>query len=416
MAKKKRSKVKISVEVIIALLIIALIAAVACYFLVPEFKKNVDRFFAHVFVGDDRGTNVAKGESELRVHYLDVGQGDAIFIEFPDDTVMLIDSGDGRNNGETETGKYIVKYLEDLGVEVIDYLILTHSDSDHVGNMVQVLDAFEVEKAYVPYIKEGVITTKTYNNFVEAIGNETYTTDSGSTAACEIIISQMGRLIESENETDEFFMAFLSPSDKDLPGGEYDRLNASSSPSAEKINAVSPITYLEYMGKKIVFTGDVTGDPAEQVMDRYENGIYNNMFKGRDGTVYHVNFENGTDVYKAAHHGSMTHGSNSAAFIDFISPKNVVFCVEAGSYNDMPASALLKKLAEDEIAAYRTDENGTVVVTVYPDTQKQLSFYLTAQEQTVGQEAQTAALEQGVSYFVSRRKIMVNCVFAESIA
>ena len=147
MARKKRSKAKISLEVVLAILLIAIIAAVICYFAVPSFKKMVDDYLQRLVQGNDPGTNDAKGESELRVHYLDVGQGDSILIEFPDDTDMLIDSGDRRN----ATAEYIETYLKNLGIETLDYLVLTHSDSDHVGNMVQVLEAFEVEKAYTSF-------------------------------------------------------------------------------------------------------------------------------------------------------------------------------------------------------------------------------------------------------------------------
>ena len=408
---KKRSKIKISIEVIVALVLIALIAAIVCYFALPEFKKRADDYFQAIFGADERGQNTAKGESELRVHYLDVGQGDSIFIEFPDDTVMLIDSGDREN----AVAEYITDYLSDLGVEVIDYLMLTHTDADHVGNMVQVLEAFEVEKAFVPYIEEGVITTKVYTNFVAALEKETYTAEDGGTQLCEIVISQMGELIESENQTDEFFMAFLSPSDYRDPEGEYYELNHAKSPSAEQKNAVSPIALLEYMGKKIVFTGDVTGEPAEKVMQRYESGVYNNMFPKHGGeTYYAVNLDGGADVYKAAHHGSMTHGSNAAEFIDFIAPKNAVICVGEGNSYNLPDSALLEIFSEREIPVYRTDENGTIVVTVYPEEEKAVSLYLTAQDQTAGSTAEAA--KEGLAYAVSRRKIKVNFAFGAAIA
>ena len=408
---KKRSKIKISIEVIVALVLIALIAAIVCYFALPEFKKRADDYFQAIFGADERGQNTAKGESELRVHYLDVGQGDSIFIEFPDDTVMLIDSGDREN----AVAEYITDYLSDLGVEVIDYLMLTHTDADHVGNMVQVLEAFEVEKAFVPYIEEGVITTKVYTNFVAALEKETYTAEDGGTQLCEIVISQMGELIESENQTDEFFMAFVSPSDYRDPEGEYYELNHAKSPSAEQKNAVSPIALLEYMGKKIVFTGDVTGEPAEKVMQRYESGVYNNMFPKRGGeTYYAVNLDGGADVYKAAHHGSMTHGSNAAEFIDFIAPKNAVICVGEGNSYNLPDSDLLQLFSEREIPVYRTDENGTIVVTVYPEEEKAVSLYLTAQEQTAGSTAEAA--KEGLAYAVSRRKITVNFAFGAAIA
>lgn len=408
---KKRSKIKISIEVIVALVLIALIAAIVCYFALPEFRKRADDYFQAIFGADERGQNTAKGESELRVHYLDVGQGDSIFIEFPDDTVMLIDSGDREN----AVAEYITDYLSDLGVEVIDYLMLTHTDADHVGNMVQVLEAFEVEKAFVPYIEEGVITTKVYTNFVAELKKEKYTAEDGGTQRCKIVISQMGELIESENQTDEFFMAFLSPSDYRDPEGEYYELNHAKSPSAEQKNAVSPIALLEYMGKKIVFTGDVTGEPAEKVMQRYESGVFNNMFPKHGGeTYYAVNLDGGADVYKAAHHGSMTHGSNAAEFIDFIAPKNAVICVGEGNSYNLPDSALLEIFSEREIPVYRTDENGTIVVTVYPEEEKAVSLYLTAQEQTAGSTAEAA--KEGLAYAVSRRKITVNFAFGAAIA
>ncbi len=409
---KKRSKVKISVEVILVLLLILVIAAVACYFLVPEFKKRADDYLQQVFGNKETPSNLAKGEHDLRVHYLDVGQGDCIFIEFPDDTVMLIDSGDRKN----ATAEYIVEYLEKLEVEIIDYLMLTHSDEDHVGNMVQILEAFEVESAYVPDIDEGVITTNAYRNFITALNAETYTTESGASAECEINKSEMGDLIESENESDVFFMAFLSPSPRGMyEDGEYDELN-SKKPSMDSVakNAVSPITYLEYMGKRLLFTGDVTGEPTERVMERYETGVYRNLFAKKTGGYYSVSFEEGIDVYKAAHHGSMTHGSNAAEFIDFIAPKNAVICVGEGNTYNLPDSDLLEIFSEREIPVYRTDENGTIVVTISPSAGT--TIYLTRQDETVTDSAESAAVAEGAAYLVSRRKIMVNCVSETRIA
>ena len=409
---RKRSKVKISAEIVIALVILALIAAVACYFLVPEFKDAVNRYFSRIFGDDEKPANLAKGENELRVHYLDVGQGDCIFIEFPDDTVMLIDSGDGKN----ETAEYIVEYLEKLEVEIIDYLMLTHSDADHVGNMVQILEAFEVESAYVPDIDEGVITTNVYRNFITALNAETYTTESGASAECEINKSEMGDLIESENESDVFFMAFLSPSPRGMyEDGEYDELN-SKKPSTDSVakNAVSPITYLEYMGKRLLFTGDVTGEPTERVMSRYKTGIYRDYFKNKNGGYYSISFEEGVDVYKVAHHGSRLEGCNSLEFLQFVNPQYAICSVGAGNRFGHPHGELLVDLAEMGIPFYRTDENGTIVVTISPSAGT--TIYLTRQDETVTDSAESAAVAEGAAYFVSRRKIMVNCVFAEAIA
>ncbi len=409
---KKRSKVKISVEVILVLLLILVIAAVACYFLVPEFKKRADDYLQQVFGNKETPSNLAKGEHDLRVHYLDVGQGDCIFIEFPDDTVMLIDSGDRKN----ATAEYIVEYLEKLEVEIIDYLMLTHSDEDHVGNMVQILEAFEVESAYVPDIDEGVITTNAYRNFITALNAETYTTESGASAECEINKSEMGDLIESENESDVFFMAFLSPSPRGMyEDGEYDELN-SKKPSTDSVakNAVSPITYLEYMGKRLLFTGDVTGEPTERVMERYETGVYRNLFAKKTGGYYSVSFEEGIDVYKAAHHGSRLEECNSTEFLQFVNPQYAICSVGAGNRFGHPHGELLVDLAEMGIPFYRTDENGTIVVTISPSAGT--TIYLTRQDETVTDSAESAAVAEGAAYLVSRRKIMVNCVSETRIA
>ena len=408
MARKKRSKAKISVEVVLAIILIALIAAIICYFAVPSFKKMVDDYYKQLVQGNDPGTNAAKGESELRVHYLDVGQGDSILIEFPDDTDMLIDSGDRSN----ATAEYIETYLKNLGIETLDYLMLTHSDMDHVGNMVQVLGAFEVEKAYIPYI-ENTSITQTYQKFITALEAETYTTAEGTQADCEIVYSEMGQLIDSENETDRFFMAFLSPLGKDNPDGEYYKLNQAKNPTAEQKNAVSPITYLEYMGKKIVFTGDVTGDPAARVMANYKAGVYNNMFSAGNGEYYAVNFENGVDVYKAAHHGSATHDSNAAEFIDFVKPKYGIISVGEGNSYGLPDEEVLKSFSNVGAKVYRTDVNGTIVVTIYPDETKGISLYLGKQDEEIGSVSDSVA--QAAACFVVQSKIKVNSEYAGPI-
>ena len=70
--------------------------------------------------------------SGFSVHYLDVGQGDAIFIRLPDGKNMLIDCGEKDLEGDN--AQYIIEYLNEYSVQTIDYLILTHPDSDHVGN------------------------------------------------------------------------------------------------------------------------------------------------------------------------------------------------------------------------------------------------------------------------------------------
>jgi beta-lactamase superfamily II metal-dependent hydrolase len=96
----------------------------------------------------------------LQVHYIDVGQGDGILIMAPDGQTMLIDGGD------TDTG--IVNYLQNKGIQHINLVVATHPHSDHIGGLVQVLNAIPVDKVITngqPH------TTSVYENFLDAIAS-----------------------------------------------------------------------------------------------------------------------------------------------------------------------------------------------------------------------------------------------------
>ena len=96
----------------------------------------------------------------LQVHYIDVGQGDAILIIAPDGQTMLIDGG------ETNTG--IVQYLQSKGIQHLNLVVATHPHSDHIGGLVQVLNAIPVDKV----ITNGQShTTSVYENFLDAIAS-----------------------------------------------------------------------------------------------------------------------------------------------------------------------------------------------------------------------------------------------------
>jgi beta-lactamase superfamily II metal-dependent hydrolase len=96
--------------------------------------------------------------NSLRVSFIDVGQGDVILILAPDGKIMLIDGGD------TNTG--IIQYLQRNNVQRIDLMVATHPHSDHIGGLVQVLNAIPVAKV----ITNGQMdTTSTYEHFLDAI-------------------------------------------------------------------------------------------------------------------------------------------------------------------------------------------------------------------------------------------------------
>lgn len=97
--------------------------------------------------------------SQVKVHYIDVGQADSIYIQLPDHNDILIDGGN------TEDGSAVVSYLKKQGVDDLELLIATHPDEDHIGGLPAVLNAFAVEKVLD---NGGKKDTKTYNNYMAA--------------------------------------------------------------------------------------------------------------------------------------------------------------------------------------------------------------------------------------------------------
>lgn len=237
MARKRKIKIKGIVITKSTAIIMAIVLAlgVVAYFLYEPFRKQVDGFLSSLFSSPSNSLNSAKGENELRFHMIDIGQGDCLFIEFPDDTVMLIDTGEKSSARADKIINYIKTYEE----TTIDYFMLTHTDSDHIGNTVAILDAFEVKKAFIPDVDNKDIT-KTYRNSYDAIMAE----------GCEVEISSEFDAISSTDPSNVFYFAFLSPWQS-----LYDDLNGSSDPTSHQKNDVSPIIYLEYLQKTHTFNG-----------------------------------------------------------------------------------------------------------------------------------------------------------------
>ena len=106
---------------------------------------------------------VDKNKDNLIIHYIDVGQGDATFIEFPNSETMLIDAG------EKEYEDKVLDYISNLKYDSIDYVIGTHPHSDHIGGLKNVIDNLDVGKVYLPKASNN---SKTYTNLLKSIKNK----------------------------------------------------------------------------------------------------------------------------------------------------------------------------------------------------------------------------------------------------
>lgn len=295
------------------------------------------------------------GTEDLRVHFIDVGQGDSIYIEFPDGTNMLIDGGDKEFDDEVQT------YLTDLEVTTISYLLVTHYDADHIGGLDEVFGYTVVEKVYLPTVGEGEITTNAYEDLLTAVANEN----------CEVIESKMGTQILSTDTDNQFRLLWLSPDDEDL--AEVD--NEGPNPDSLDKNNISPIMLLEYQDKQIVFTGDANVTVERDVLERFQEGFYGDI------TLTDV------EVLKAGHHGSngtgsttqIKSGSSCQEFLDTLSPEYFIISVGEGNNHGHPHQPVIDRAEGVGAEIYRTDYHGNIIVTVRADATLPVEIYTSVQ-------------------------------------
>lgn len=267
------------------------------------------------------------------VHFIDVGEGNAIFIQFDDGKTALIDCG------SVVKEKAVLSALKSYNVEKIDYLILTHPDSEHIGGAKSVLRSKSIGTAYLPKIKNR-----------EAFGefNEVYNllTEKGT----EIKVSKAYEYILGEN----YSFAFLSPSFNEK---EYDDLNESVTPTSDVIENISPIIYLEYLGVRFVISSDAEVSEEREMLVNYK-GAYKKIYQELG---VKIDVEN-VDFYFMANHGSSK--SNDRELLDYLSPKNAIISVGGSNREGNPSVYVLKNLllVNENMEIFRTDVSGTISV------------------------------------------------------
>lgn len=233
----------------------------------------------------------------LKVHYLDVGQGDSIFIELPNNETMLIDAA------ESYQSENIINYLKNLNYQKIDYVIGTHPHADHIGGLKDIINTFEIGKIYMPKV---VSTTKTYESLLMAIKDKNLKINTAK-AGTSII------------DTDALKINILAPNNS----------------TYTELNNYSVVTKITYGSTKFLFMGD-----AEKLS---ENEIKENVT---------------ADVIKIGHHGSNT--SSSIDFIKKVNAKYGIISVGLNNKYNLPKEEIITNWENSGTKIYLTSINGTV--------------------------------------------------------
>ena len=297
---KKKTKEKLCKYIFF--LIIAVLGVLTSYFLDFYDNTNNENTINQVNNNISTDTNISttKVESKLQIHYIDVGQADAILIK-QGDHLMLIDAG------KNDTEDSVINYLKDQGVTKFEYIVGTHVHEDHIGGMDKVIENFEVNNILFP---KQISTTRTFENFVKAVKSKNMKLNAPSAG-------------ESFKFGDAIF-AVLAPN-----SSEY-----------EESNDYSIVIKLEYKNKSFLFMGDAEKFSEKEILES--------------------NYNIKSDVLKLGHHGS--YSSTTLEFLDKVDPDvAIISCGKDNSYKH-PSKDTMLRLKTKNIPVYRTDESGTVVL------------------------------------------------------
>ncbi len=255
-------------------------------------------------ISEDELQNIENGkytDYPFCVTFLDVGQGDCEIISCNGYNI-LIDGGEAENSGK------ILRYFEENDIEKLDCYILTHPHSDHIGVASVILSEIPCDKVFTTYFSEfNIPTTNVYERTLDAIY------ESGA----EPVLVEAG---------DSFMFGDL----------KFDII--APFVESEDYNAMSIVCKASYKDTSVLFTGDTTIQVEKQMLENMD------LLD--------------SDIIKIAHHGSSS--SNSEEFIKAVSPEYaVISCGKNNTYGH-PHKEVTGILYKNEIASFRTDDNGTL--------------------------------------------------------
>lgn len=259
--------------------------------------------FIFKFLNNNSNIIYAPEEGKMIVYYLDVGQGDSILIQVNKKN-LLIDSGPKSDK------KKLLYYLSKINIDKLDYIIATHPHEDHIGNMSEIIDNYNVLNFYAPKVQS---TTKTFEQMIDSL------------KAKNLKINVIKKGTDSINLGENTKVTVFSPT-KDY---------------YEDLNNYSPILKIQYGKTSFLFTGDAQKDIEKEMISSNENIS--------------------ADVLKVGHHGSST--STTKEFLNKVHPSIGVISVGLDNSYNHPNTDTLKRLNDNKIKVYRTDKDSPIILT-----------------------------------------------------
>ena len=290
-------------------LIKKIINLVSKYF--NSIKKNLIYIFTCVFLIIIILSISKMIPKDLKIHFIDVGQGDSTLIVTPTNKKILIDSG-GAETGEYDVGKSVlVPYLLDKKILSLDYICISHFDSDHCKGFIYLLKNIKVKN---------IILSKQFestNNFEDII-------EIAKEKKINILKVQEGNVLYIDK-----YVKF--------------KIFSPENSLSNDINDNSIVMKLEYLNFSCLFTGDISKEIEKKLVKKY-------------GDVLQA------DILKVAHHGSKS--SSDESFIKTVNPRITLIGVGKNNKFGHPNQEVLNILKDIGSLVCRTDTDGEISITI----------------------------------------------------
>lgn len=255
---------------------------------------------------------------KLKIHFVDVGQGDCTFITTPLNKTILIDGG-GSMSGEYDVGEStLLPYILDRGYTKIDYVFISHFDQDHVGGILTILEELKVGQVYISKQEQD---SENYQKFLRIVKDK----------KIKVKVLRQGDCLKIEKN---LYFDILWPIEEQI--------------QENILNNNAMVMKLRYEKFSMLFTGDIEEIAEEKILEFYKEKIDKgeNILK--------------SDVLKVAHHGSKT--STTQSFFKKVNPEICLIGVGKNNMFGHPTAEVLERINGTKI--YRTDEDGEIVLEI----------------------------------------------------
>ena len=307
MQKKKHHK-----SLLAFIISVSVAAAVLAAILITDIFIPIKYLSVYVGISTDKPQS-----GELRISFIDVGNGDSTLVEFPDGKVALIDGGNGSKNNQLK----IFKKLNGSEINKIDYLICTSPDAARCGGLAEIVKYKTADKIYAP-ICNNAEATQAYRDFRLKVKNKNQ------------YINQLSYGTIAANEEYGYCFLILN-SKKGLPDGEGVRSSA---------------MWISYGGINLLMLGDLTASELLYLTEEYST-------VGFEIDGHSINL-NQCNIVKVARGGKES--GKCAQFYDLIQAETAI--ISTGSFPEISVMSDITNFVGDNI--YRTDINGTLTLSI----------------------------------------------------